>query len=118
VRAGVVDHGGFTTLSEEAFLKYFANGVAPEKARVLYAVQWPTAASIFAGRTTAAAWHSKPTWYAVSKDDQTINPDLERFLAKRMNATTVELEAGHLSLVSHPRDVANLILAAAGQGPS
>jgi len=54
----------------------------------------------------------------VSKNDQTINPDLERFLAKRMNATTVELDAGHLSLVSHPRDVANLILAAAGQGPS
>src|SRR5258708_35744830 len=48
------------------------------------------------GRTTAAAWHSKPSWYAVSKQDQTINPDLERFLAKRMNATTVDLDAGHL----------------------
>lgn len=116
-RAGVVEHDGFTKLSEEAFLKYFANGVAREKAEVLYAVQWPTAASIFAGRTTAAAWHSKPTWYAVSKNDQTINPDLERFLAKRMNATTVELDAGHLSLVSHPKDVAKLILAAAGQEP-
>ena len=118
VRAGIVEHGGLTTLSEEAFLKYFANGVASEKAKVLYAVQWPTAASIFAGRTTAAAWRSKPSWYAVSKDDQTINPDLERFLAKRMNAATVELDAGHLSLVSHPEDVAKLILAAAGQGPS
>ena len=77
-------------------------------------MQWPTAASIFAGRTTVAAWRSKPSWYAVSKQDQTINPDLERFLAKRMNATTVELEAGHLSLVSHPEEVADLILAAAG----
>jgi pimeloyl-ACP methyl ester carboxylesterase len=48
-RAGIQQHDGFTTLSEEAFLKYFANGVAPEKAKVLYAVQWPTAASIFAG---------------------------------------------------------------------
>jgi pimeloyl-ACP methyl ester carboxylesterase len=85
-------------------------------AKVLYAVQWPTAASIFSGRTTAAAWRSKPSWYAVSKLDQTINPDLERFLAKRMNATTIELEAGHLSLVSHPKEVADLILAAAGQG--
>ena len=47
-------------------------------------MQWPTAASIFAGRTTAAAWHTKPSWYAVSKLDYTINPDLERFLAKRM----------------------------------
>jgi len=50
--------------------------------------------------------------YAVSKLDQTINPDLERFLAKRMNATTVELSAGHLSLGSHPKEIADLILAA------
>src|ERR1700722_6900604 len=70
VRAGIEVHDGFTRLSEDAFLKYFANGVDPEKAKVLYAVQWPTAASIFAGRTTVAAWRSKPSWYAVSKLDQ------------------------------------------------
>ena len=97
-----------------SFLKYFANGVEPKTAAMLYAVQEPTAAALFGGRTTAAAWHAKPSWYAVSKLDQTINPDLERFLAKRMNATTVELEAGHLSLVSHPKEIADLILAAAG----
>ena len=85
------------------------NGVFHTKAEVLYAVQEPTAASLFGERTTAAAWHSKPSWYAVSKLDQTINPDLERFLAKRMNATTVELNAGHLSLVSHPKEIADLI---------
>src|SRR6202049_2795661 len=116
VRAGVQEHDGFTTISEESFLKYFANGVEPKKAEVLYAVQEPTAASLLAGRTTVAAWRSKPSWYAVSKLDQTINPDLERFLAKRMNATTVELDAGHLSLVSHPQEIAGLILAAAGRG--
>jgi pimeloyl-ACP methyl ester carboxylesterase len=115
VRAGIQEHDGFTKLSEESFLKYFANGVEPGKARVLYAVQEPTAAALFGGRTTQAAWHSKPSWYAVSKRDQTINPDLERFLAKRMNATTVELDAGHLSLVSHPKEIADLILAAAGR---
>ena len=78
-------------------------------------MQEPTAAALFGERTKAAAWHSKPSWYAVSKQDGTINPDLERFLAKRMKATTVELDAGHLSLVSHPREVADLILAAAGR---
>ena len=114
-RAGVQTHDGFTELSEDSFLKYFANGVEPTKAKVLYAVQEPTAAALFGQRTKAAAWHSKPSWYAVSKQDQTINPDLERFLAKRMKATTVELDAGHLSLVSHPREVADLILAAAGR---
>ena len=116
VRAGVQERDGFTNLSEEAFLKYFANDVTHEKAKVLYAEQQPAAASLFGGRTTVAAWRSKPSWYAVSKLDQTISPDLERFLAARMKATTVELEAGHLSLVSHPREIADLILAAAGRG--
>jgi pimeloyl-ACP methyl ester carboxylesterase len=114
VRSGVQERDGFTRLSEEAFLKYFANGLAREKAEVLYAEQQPTAASLFADRTTAAAWRSKPSWYAVSRLDQTISPELERFLAARMRATTVELDAGHLSLVSHARDIADLILAAAG----
>jgi pimeloyl-ACP methyl ester carboxylesterase len=115
VRAGVQERDGFTNLSEDAFLKYFANGVPHEKAEV-YAEQGPTATSLFGGRTTAAAWRSKPSWYAVSKDDQTISPDLERFLAARMKATIVELEAGHLSLVSHPKEIADLVLAAAGRG--
>lgn len=114
VRAGVQNHDGITTISEEAFLNYFANGVTPDRAKALYAEQEPTAASLFGDRTTAAAWHTKPSWYAVSKEDQTISPELERFLAKRMKATTIELDAGHLSLVSHPQEIANLILAAAG----
>lgn len=116
VRAGIQTNDGYTQLSEDAFLKYFANGLPHKKAEELYAVQGSTAASIFAGRTTQAAWHEKPSWYAVSKLDYTINPDLERFLAKRMNAKTVELDAGHLSLVSHPKQVADLILQAAGYG--
>jgi pimeloyl-ACP methyl ester carboxylesterase len=116
VRAGVQNHDGFTTISEEAFIKYFANGVRHDEAEVLYAVQEPTAAALFGGRTTVAAWQSKPSWYAVSKQDETISPDLERFLAKRMNAHTVEVNAGHLSLVSHPREIADLILEAAGRG--
>jgi pimeloyl-ACP methyl ester carboxylesterase len=118
VRAGVREHDGFTTISQEAFLAYFANGVSPEKAKVLFAVQEPAAASLFSARTTAAGWHAKPSWYAVSTQDQTISPDLERYLASRMKAKTVELNAGHLSLVSHPRDIADLILAAAGRGTS
>jgi pimeloyl-ACP methyl ester carboxylesterase len=114
-RAGVEVHDGYTRLSEDAFLNYFANGIAREKARVLYAEQQPTAAALFGERTTVAAWRTKPSFYAVSKDDQTIAPELERFLAARMKATTVELPAGHLSLVSHPQEIADLILAAAGR---
>ncbi|MEA3196350.1 MAG: hypothetical protein QOF32_402 [Gammaproteobacteria bacterium] len=115
VRAGVQNHDGFTTISEEAFIEYFANGLEHEKAEVLYAVQQPTAAALFGGRTTVAAWQTKPSWYAVSKLDETISPELERFLAKRMKAHTIEVNAGHLSLVSHPREIADLILEAAGR---
>lgn len=114
VRAGIQTHDGYTLLSEDSFLKYFANGVAPAKAKALFAEQGETAATIFGGRTTAAAWHDKPSFYAVSKQDHTIDPDLERFLAKRMNATTIEVDGGHLTLVSHPKEIANLILQAAG----
>src|SRR6202162_1646861 len=67
VRAGIQEHDGFTYLSEEAFLQYFANGVPREKAEALYAAQEPPAASLFGERTSAAAWRSKPSWYAVSK---------------------------------------------------
>ena len=115
VRAGVKEHDGFAYLSEDAFLRYFANGVSREKAEVLYAEQEPTAASLFGGRTSVAAWRSKPSWYAVSRLDQTISPDLERFLAARMKAATVELDAGHLSLVSHAQEITDLILAVAGR---
>lgn len=115
VRAGVETHDGYSVVSEKAFLDYFANGVPARQAQALYAVQQPIAADLFAGKTTLAAWQSKPSWYAVSRDDRTTSPDLQRFLAERMNATTVELDSGHLSLVSHPREIADMILEAAGK---
>ena len=85
------------------------------KAKVLYAVQWPFHKELLAGRTTRAAWRSKPSFHAVSTDDRTINPDLERLRAKRMGAKTIELKSSHLSMISHPDEIAQLILEAAGQ---
>jgi len=114
-RAGVEAHDGYASLSQKAFLTYFAGDVETKKAQALFAVQQPISTSLFSGRTTVAAWHAKPSWYAVSKNDNTTSPDLERFLAKRMNATTIELDSSHLSLVSHPKEIADLILAAAGR---
>jgi pimeloyl-ACP methyl ester carboxylesterase len=115
--AGLVTIDGFSHLNMDAFLHDFANGVDPVKARELYAVQAPNEATLSAtARTTVAAWRMKPSWYAVSKQDRTINPDLERFMAARMKATTIEIDAGHLSLVSHAPEVTSLILQAAGQG--
>jgi pimeloyl-ACP methyl ester carboxylesterase len=115
-RAGIENHDGVTVLREDAYLKYFAGDIPAARARVLYATQQPTAASLFADRTDAAAWHDKPSFYAVSTRDQTISPEFERFLAKRMGAKTIELQASHLSMISHPREISDLILAAAGRG--
>jgi pimeloyl-ACP methyl ester carboxylesterase len=92
------------------------DGFSRQRGRELYAVQASNAATLSAtARTTVAAWRLKPSWYAVSKQDRTINPDLERFMAARMKATTIEIDAGHLSLVSHAPEVTSLILQAAGQ---
>jgi pimeloyl-ACP methyl ester carboxylesterase len=112
---GLVTSGAFAQLREDAFLNDFANGVDAAKARALYAVQAPIAATLFStARTTVAAWRSKPSWYAVSKHDRMVNPQLERYMATRMKATTIEVDAGHLSLVSRPQEIAELILSAAG----
>src|SRR6202521_2384063 len=88
--AGIVFDGDEGRLSEEAFLRDFAGDLPEAKAQVLYAVQDPFNKALLAGKTTHAAWRSKPSFYAVSTDDRTINPDLERFMAKRMGAKTIE----------------------------
>jgi pimeloyl-ACP methyl ester carboxylesterase len=111
--AGLVKSGGFAQLSEEAFLTDFAGDIEPAKARILYAVQGRISDSLFSGRATNAAWRSKPSWYAVSTEDRTISPELQRFMADRMKAKTIEIKASHLSLISHPQDITNLILDAA-----
>ncbi|TIX92279.1 alpha/beta hydrolase [Rhizobium sp. P44RR-XXIV] len=112
--AGIVFDGDEGRLSEEAFLRDFAGDLPEAKAKVLYAVQEPFHKELLAGKTTQAAWHSKPSWYAVSTEDRTINPDLERFMAKRMGAKTIEVKASHLALISYPDTIARLILEAAG----
>ena len=78
-------------------------------------MQEPFHKALLSGRTTHAAWREKPTFYGVSTEDRTINPDLERFMAKRMSAKTIEVKASHLSLISQPIPVVQLILEAAGQ---
>jgi pimeloyl-ACP methyl ester carboxylesterase len=112
--AGIVYDGDEGRLSEESFLRDFAGDLPPERARVLCAVQQPFNRALLSARTTNAAWRAKPSFYAVSAQDRTIDPDLERFMAQRMGAHTITLEASHLSLISHPEKIAGLILKAAG----
>src|SRR5262249_10899753 len=113
--AGIVFDGDEGRLSEPAFLRDFAGDVLEAQARVLYAVQEPFQKALLAGKTGQAAWRTKPSFYAISTEDRTINPDLQRFMAKRMGAKAIEVKASHLSLISHPDEITQLILEAAGQ---
>jgi len=108
-----VDDEGFAWLSEDDFVKHFASGIDPVKAKVLYAVQQPLAASAFDDGMTGPAWKLLPSWYLVTADDQALPPNAQRFFANRMGGTTVEVPSGHLAMVSHPAEVVNLTEAAA-----
>ena len=114
--AGIIFDGDEGRLSEEAFLRDFAGDLPQAKAKVLYAVQEPFQKALLTVKTTQAAWRSKPSFYAVSTEDRTINPDLERFMAKRMGAKTIEVKSSHLSMISHPDEITGLILEAAQRG--
>ena len=112
-----VDAQGMAWLPQDDFVKLFAADVDPVQANVMYAVQQPVSVSVFGDVMGVPAWRSLPTWYLVSTNDQAIAPDEERFFAKRMGATTVEVASSHVAMVSHPNDVANLIVAAAQAVP-
>jgi pimeloyl-ACP methyl ester carboxylesterase len=108
-----IDSHGLAWLPEDDFVKHFAADVDPATARVMHAVQQPLAANTLQDVMGVPAWKSHPCWYLVAGDDQAIPPAAERQFAKRMNATTTEVPSGHLAMVSHPDEVAQLIQAAA-----
>ncbi len=114
--AGIVFQGEEGRLSEAAFLNDFAGDVPRDRARILFAVQQPFRKTIVSERTQVAAWRAKPNYYAVSALDRVINPAFQRFMAKRMQAHTIELQSSHLSPVSHPREISDLIKLAAARG--
>jgi pimeloyl-ACP methyl ester carboxylesterase len=114
----ITDQQGFTWLSEDDFVNHFAADVDPVRARVMYAVQQPLAASAFGDVMGVPAWKSQPAWYLVATNDQAIPADAERQFAARMGATTVEVPSSHVAMVSHPDDVAQLIESAAKEVPA
>ncbi|MEV5150102.1 alpha/beta hydrolase [Streptomyces sp. NPDC052727] len=98
------------TIAEDAFPSVFAADVPAEVTKVLAAAQRPLAAAAFEETASAAAWRTKPSWALVAGADNAINPEVERFGAKRAGATIVEIEgASHAVAVSQPKAVAELI---------
>ena len=111
--APIVDKQGFLSLPTDAVVKHFASDLPAAEARVVAATQGPIASSVFGAQVSGVAWKTKPSWYIVSKLDAAIAPDEERFFAKRMKATTTELNTSHVSMLSQPKAVAAVIMDAA-----
>ena len=109
----VVDEEGFAWLPEDDFVNYFPDHIDPVKSKVLYAVQQPLSVSAFSDVMTVPAWKSLPSWYLVAQADQALPPDAQRMFANRMGATTVEAPSGHLAMISHADEVAELTETAA-----
>jgi pimeloyl-ACP methyl ester carboxylesterase len=109
----VFDSGGFAYLNPEMFPQAFAQDINTTEAETLAAVQKPAHQSLFTAPSGPPAWKQLPTWFAVSEGDRIIPPDAERMFAQRMNATTISLNSSHASPVSHPDEIAQLILDAA-----
>jgi pimeloyl-ACP methyl ester carboxylesterase len=112
-----IDEQGYAWLPEDDFVAHFAVDVDPVKAKVMHAVQQPLAGSALEETMGAPAWKSLPSWYLVAANDEAIPPDAERQFAARMEATTVEVPASHVAMVSRPDDVAELIQSAARTAP-
>jgi pimeloyl-ACP methyl ester carboxylesterase len=104
------DNSGFLYISQDKFRESFAQDVDATEADVMAVVQKPPHQSISAEKSGPPAWKQIPSWYQVSENDRMIYPDLERQFAKQINATTISLPASHASLVSHPNEIAELIL--------
>lgn len=107
------ESGGYVYITREGVKNVFANDLSPEQQALIYATQTPAFHTVFNDKSGNPAWKVKPTWYVVSKGDKTINPDLERFMAKRMKAKTIELESSHVVMSARPKDVLKVVEEAA-----
>ncbi|CAM3954738.1 Pimeloyl-ACP methyl ester carboxylesterase [Pedobacter westerhofensis] len=105
---------GFDYIKPEMFYADFAADLPKYRATFMADAQMPTADVVFRAVIQTPAWRSRPSWYMVAQSDRIINPDLERFYAKRATSKTVEIAgASHAVFESHPVEVANLIIDAA-----
>lgn len=108
-----ISSDGFVSLSVKAINEHFVPDASSVERKLIFATQVPLAASAGEEKVESPAWESKPSWFIVAAQDRVINPDLERFKAKLIKATTIELKSGHVPMVSQPNKVTDFIISAA-----
>jgi len=91
----------------------FAGDLSEQEQKLVWATQMVPVADLFDQKVEGTAWKSKPSWYIVGKKDRTVHPDLERAMAKRMGATTYEVDSSHVPMLSNPKFVIDVIRTAA-----
>ncbi|HTE32356.1 MAG TPA: alpha/beta hydrolase [Chryseolinea sp.] len=109
---GAPDNGYFW-YDKTKFHSGFCADLSAEKAAFMYDAQVPITVTAFGGIISQAAWKAKPSWFVVATEDQTIAPDAERFFAKRAGSKVTEIKGSHVVFISHPKEVADVIEAAA-----
>lgn len=107
------DNHGFLWIDREGFAAAFAADVDPVEARVMAATQKPLSVNSFLAKSGAPAWRQIPSFYMVATDDRMIPPAAEEWMAKRMRATVRSVAASHAVMISHPEEVADLVVLAA-----
>jgi pimeloyl-ACP methyl ester carboxylesterase len=107
------DSGGYLSLTPEGIGKFFAQDLPSKEIAILAATQGPTFGGAFDDKVTETAYSVKPSWYVVAKQDRMIPPDLEMAMAKAANAKITAVESSHVAMLSKPKEVADVILAAA-----
>lgn len=103
------DASGFLYLSEKGMNEDFVPDLSPVDRLNVYATQGPWAKKALSDKVTKAAWKTRPSWVIIDKQDRMVSPKLQQDQAKRIKATTLELNSGHVSILSHPKEVAAFI---------
>jgi pimeloyl-ACP methyl ester carboxylesterase len=103
------DAEGYLSITPKGVAEDFAQDLPAKEAKLLWAAQGPTNGAVFGASIANAAWKTKPSWYVVADEDRAIPPALEKAAAERMKAQTVHVAASHLVMISHPKEVADLI---------
>ena len=93
--------------------KEFAGDLPEPEQQLVWATQAVPDVNLFNEKVDGTAWRSKPSWYIVANNDHTVNPDLERFVSKRMGAHTYDVDSSHVPMLSHPDFVLDVIRTAA-----
>jgi len=112
------DPAGYLYLTPEGVAHDFAPDLPAAQTKVMAVTQGPIFGKSFDEKVANAAWKAKPSWYIVAEKDRMIQPDVERAMAKKINAKVTSLPTSHVVMLSRPKDVAAVILAAAGKSAS